>query len=77
MRDNYFIDLGAFEIFGIHKNTFMAIKHIKNFLLIVEKDFDVFNSLRDILTNAEKWIRTQINDIFLSHENIICNELNG
>jgi len=53
MRDNYFTDLGAFEIFGIHKNIFMAIEYIKNLLLIVEKDFDVFNSLRDILTNPE------------------------
>ena len=72
MQDNFFIE-GAYLIFGIRKDVSKTIEHIEIFLNDYEKVFDVFNSHKGILMDAENFKRTQINEVVISHENKIDN----
>ena len=58
----------------IHFSAFVRIiEHIEIFLNDYEKVFDVFNSHKGILMDAENFKRTQINEVVISHENKIDN----
>ena len=73
MREKNVVDLCAYPFFGIRKDVSKTIEHIEIFLNDYEKVFDVFNSHKGILMDAENFKRTQINEVVISHENKIDN----